>query len=313
MDDETHETSGDDGAGPPRSVALVLGGGGVIGAGFHAGALAAIADATGWDARTADLIVGTSAGAGIAATLRIGFSPTDHLRRACDEEMTDEGRALAEVVPRHRLRIPERPRLPLVPLPESPGLVVAALRPHRGGPRPGLLWAGLSPRGRIDSDPIGERIRHVLGDRWPDAPTWVCAVDLRSGRRVVFGRDERRWPDLGTAVQASSAVPGFFAPVRFDGHTYVDGGAWSATNLDLVAGLQFDVAVVLAPLSMGASRRDREERAVTRSGTRVIVVAPRAEDRAVLRGNPLANDKAGPVARHMYAAVRDRIEREGFW
>jgi predicted acylesterase/phospholipase RssA len=45
----------------PR-IALVLGAGGVAGGAFHAGALAALHDALGWDARSADLVVGTSAG-----------------------------------------------------------------------------------------------------------------------------------------------------------------------------------------------------------------------------------------------------------
>src|SRR5262249_36209204 len=43
-------------------VTLVLGAGGPIGRAFHAGVLGALAEACGWDARSADLLVGTSAG-----------------------------------------------------------------------------------------------------------------------------------------------------------------------------------------------------------------------------------------------------------
>jgi NTE family protein len=43
-------------------VALVLGGGGVIGLAYHAAALAAIEHDLGWDPRSADVVVGTSAG-----------------------------------------------------------------------------------------------------------------------------------------------------------------------------------------------------------------------------------------------------------
>jgi NTE family protein len=46
---------------PPR-VGLVLGAGGVVGGAFHSAVLAALQETTGWDPRTADVIVGTSAG-----------------------------------------------------------------------------------------------------------------------------------------------------------------------------------------------------------------------------------------------------------
>ena len=55
---------------------LVLGGGGLIGLGYHAGAMKALYD-SGVDPANADLIVGTSAGAVIGSYLRTGWSPDD--------------------------------------------------------------------------------------------------------------------------------------------------------------------------------------------------------------------------------------------
>jgi predicted acylesterase/phospholipase RssA len=43
-------------------IAVVLGAGGTVGHAFHAGVLAALSSELGWDARRADLLVGTSAG-----------------------------------------------------------------------------------------------------------------------------------------------------------------------------------------------------------------------------------------------------------
>jgi NTE family protein len=60
----------------PR-IGLVLGAGGVIGHAFHAGVLDGLCDATGWDPRDAEVIVGTSAGSVVGALLRAGFSPRD--------------------------------------------------------------------------------------------------------------------------------------------------------------------------------------------------------------------------------------------
>lgn len=54
-------------------VTLVLGAGGPVGKAFHAGVLRAIAERCGWEARAADVIVGTSAGAHIGALLRMDW------------------------------------------------------------------------------------------------------------------------------------------------------------------------------------------------------------------------------------------------
>ena len=47
----------------------------------------------------------------------------------------------------------------------------------------------------------------------------IVATDLRTGEPIVFQRG-----DTGTAVRASSAVPGIFNPVRIGDREYVDGG-----------------------------------------------------------------------------------------
>ena len=56
---------------PPRGErrALVLGGGGVLGFAWMVGALTVLKEETGWDPRDASHLVGTSAGAVLAATL----------------------------------------------------------------------------------------------------------------------------------------------------------------------------------------------------------------------------------------------------
>lgn len=50
-------------------------------------------------------------------------------------------------------------------------------------------------------------------------PLGVLATDLQTGEAVLFRRG-----DTGTAVRASSAVPGVFEPVAISGREYVDGG-----------------------------------------------------------------------------------------
>ena len=60
----------------PR-IGLVLGAGGAVGHAFHAGVLAGLAEEIGWDARDAEVVVGTSAGSVVGALLRAGLTARD--------------------------------------------------------------------------------------------------------------------------------------------------------------------------------------------------------------------------------------------
>jgi NTE family protein len=112
-------------------------------------------------------------------------------------------------------------------------------------------------------------------------------VRVRDGRLRVFGRE----PDdvtVGTAVAASSAVPGMLAPVSIDGADHVDGAVHSPTNADLVTGLGFDRVIVVAPMAGGTDWRQlartyhssllrREAAAVRCGGTEVVLIQPDAD------------------------------------
>jgi NTE family protein len=71
-------------------------------------------------------------------------------------------------------------------------------------------------------------------------PLGVVATDLQSGEMVVFRRG-----DTGTAVRASSAVPGVFQPVEISGRDYVDGGLTSPVPAQVARtmGADFVIAV----------------------------------------------------------------------
>lgn len=297
------------------SVGLVLGAGGVVGSAFHAGVLAALAAETGWDPRDADLVVGTSAGANTAATLRAGLSAADHLARIDGSELSRDGRRLTE-----RIRTPfavDGPETPRRRRPAAPGLVAAAVHP-RSGLRPVLALAGVLPRGTRSTAALAERARQVHDTPWPSDPTWICAVELRSGRRVVFGRDDAPIDDLGAVVAASSAVPGFFAPVPIGGREYIDGGVHSPTNVDLVAGCGFDAVVVSSPMSAapgtGARRRlgpsrtwhartlRRELASLPRTVT-TLVVEPTADVLAAVGTDTMDGGRSAAVAESAYAAT----------
>lgn len=300
-------------------VGVVLGAGGLTGTAFHAGVLAALDEAR-LDARDADLVVGTSAGSTAAALLRQGLAPQDYLRRVTGQPMSEAGQSLLGGLP--PLTDPEAATPGASRRPVAPALLGAALR-RPWAIRPAVVGAALLPAGTRPVDPGAARLRHLF-QHWPDRPLWICAVTLTTGRRVVFGRDE--WPTVAEAVSASCAVPGYYEPVVIDGHTYVDGGAYSLTSADLAAGQGLDLVVVSAPLSTGdrwARERghvlrlparlqlDREVARVRRSGARVVVLQPDAHLRRVLGSNSMAVGRRAPVARAALAYAREVLRREG--
>ena len=298
---------------PASRIGLVLGGGGLTGTAFHAGLLAALHDRTGWDARTAEVVVGTSAGATSAALLRAGFPPADFVARMTGSPLSAAGTdILGGLGP---LRQPDwsgrRARRPA-----APALVPSILRrPWRY--RPGVVAAALLPEGTLAVDAGVSWIGDLFGS-WPEQPTWITAVRLEDGARVVFGRDAAT--SVRDAVMASCAIPGYFAPVVIDGQRHVDGGMWSIHNLDLVAGLGLDLVIVSAPMS-SADRRaiergtvlrapvrlrlDREIARVQESGTAVVVVQPDAALREVMGSSTMSLSRRAPVA----LATRDYVHR----
>jgi NTE family protein len=301
-------------------VGLVLGAGGAVGHAFHAGALAALQDETGWDARDADVLVGTSAGSVVAALLRAGFGTRDLYAEARGERPAWSARRRLHRSERHASTIPATPPLTEVfNLVASPRLLARAI----AAPwtvRPGAAAAAVLPVGSVSTDPLANRLRPLIGARWPDRDLRICAVALDRGQRVVFGPDQPPPPDLVTAVTASCAIPGFFAPVSVNGTRYVDGGVHSPTNADLLADLGLDLVIVSSPMShtgrwpaigldtvaRGLARAAlwREERQLRGAGTKVIVMQPSHAVRAAMGPNPMQSSHRERTAECAYAAIR---------
>ena len=80
----------------------------------------------------------------------------------------------------------------------------------------------LPDRGMIKGEALARFVNTAVGNRPLEKlprKFGVVATDLASGEPIVF-----RSGDTGTAVRASSSVPGVFQPVSIRGHEYVDGG-----------------------------------------------------------------------------------------
>ncbi|WP_330178935.1 patatin-like phospholipase family protein [Nocardia sp. NBC_01503] len=233
--------------------ALVIGGGGVAGIAWATGVIAGMADA-GVDVTDADLIVGTSAGANVAAQLSSGLPLAELFRRQVDSalqshELKPQGTPIEEVWER----------------------VVAIHAEAEGDPMGARRKLGALAL-EVRTVPESAR-RAVIESRlpiheWPQRRLLVTAVDALTGELRIFDRDSG--VPLVDAVTASSAVPLVWPPHTIDGVRYTDGGVRSSANADLAAGCER--VLVLAPLPDDAL--EKEVAGLAAAGARVAVISP---------------------------------------
>ena len=305
-------------------IGLVLAAGGSVGIAYHGGVLAALEEATGWDPRTAEILVGTSAGSVTSAMLRAGVPAGDLARASEGRPLSPEGLRLAE---RGRPRSPRPSRshaLSFRPVADPIGLIRGLSQPWAVSPK-ALALAAL-PAGGIPTEPISDGIDAVYGGRWADRPLWLCSYDLRAGRRVVFGQPGAPEATVGQAVAASCAIPMYFRPVTIGGRRYVDGGVHSMINLDLVADAGLDLVVAVSPMSQAAAwgvagpsallrqplraRLQAEVAALKRRGVPVVAIQPGRSVTAVMGPNPMDAARREVVSRAAREGVR-RWLRDG--
>jgi NTE family protein len=304
-------------------VGLVLGAGGATGRGFHVGLLAALEDVTGFDATTAAVLVGTSSGAPIAGLVRAGVSGTDLAGRACGQP---DSRRMIDLTARRIPRpTPTGPRRVIPPWNVGPPTAWRAL--WAGAQRPstqrfGTMASALLPLGRVPSVASAGLTAGLFPGGWPPAGLQICAVDVDRAQRVVFSRESSPATDVDTAIAASCALPGWFAPVTVAGSRYVDGAAWSSTNADVLADEPLDVVIVSSPMTSskpgwgrvtdpiaGVHHRylDAEIAGLRQRGISVLVIEPDTVDRGVMGSNMMDGRRRNAVIRHVRAALRARF------
>lgn len=283
---------------------LVLGCGGPLGFAWTAVALGVVEDALGWDAREAVVLQGTSAGAEMAALLGSGVSVCEIVSEL---DAVAEGRTAPAPTPLSIRLTQDPPRMPPVPRPTLPalGLLLAAAHGHIDRTA-GLT--GLLPRGRGEPGFLRR-----FGDALASPGGWVLhpgvrlvAADARSGELVAFGSEHAPKASLAAALAASWAIPAWFPPVSIGSRRYLDGGTVSPTSAHLIAGLELDEVVIVAPMSThggaAASGLTRAERVLRRAMTRRVdheatVLADRGI--RVLRVEPGAGELAAMGANFM--------------
>jgi NTE family protein len=304
-----------------RPDVLVLAGGGIVGEAWMHGVLAGIEDATGTDFRQLEAYVGTSAGSIVAARLaagrrpprprdaRAGRSAPAGAADPATGDANDDGRGLLGGVVRSAARVGWAASAPVT------GAALAVGTPAGALARAAVL-ARAGGRGR-SLRPLRDRVNRWGMTRF-DGRLRVCAVDRRTGRRVVFGAPGAPPATVGEAVCASCAIPWVFSPVRIGDREYVDGGAWSVTNLDAAPAGRGTQILCLDPAAGfgGADRRavvvraalrvasELELQGLRRRGADVTHVAPDADAADAMGTNLMAPGRAAAALAAGYAQGR---------
>lgn len=255
--------------------ALVLGGGGVAGVAWEIGVLTGLAD-EGVDVTTADFVVGTSAGATVAAQLTSGLPLNRLFERQADpalqtHELVPSGMSVAGLMD-----------------------TMLALRAEIEDPAELRRRVGALA---LTADTVPESARLAVIEArlpvhaWPDRALSLVAVDAHTGQSRIFTRD--CGVGLVDAVAASCAVPGIWPPVTIGANRYIDGGVRSTSNVDLAVG--YPVVLVLAPLvDSGLAGQVTE---LTQNSSRVEVIVLDENSLTTFGRDPLDPDTRAPAAR----------------
>jgi NTE family protein len=120
----------------------------------------------------------------------------------------------------------------------------------------------LSPLGFLSNAPMGKFLeRHLPTTRFEDlkVPFGAVAYDLDGGARILL----KEAGDLITAIRASCAIPGIFAPVQdSQGRLLVDGGVVCPTPAEDVRAMGSDIVIAVDLISCGAAFRSRPRTAL---------------------------------------------------
>ncbi|WP_326835331.1 patatin-like phospholipase family protein [Amycolatopsis rhabdoformis] len=200
------------GSAPAR--ALVLGGGGPVGASWEAALVLGLTTA-GFSAADSDVVLGTSAGALVGAWLTMrptglaGLPDLMRQRAAWHAERAANGRSDREKLTRMMSKKPGAGGPSMLALAQA----AVEAEPPLSAAEAAELWQRRAPEGS-----------------WPRNLA-MASVDVKTGQARAWSADDRL--PLAVGIACSTAAPGVAPAVDVAGTVWVDGGVRSSTNADL--------------------------------------------------------------------------------
>lgn len=258
-----------------------MGGGGIWGMAWLNGLLAGLYD-SGFDAREADQVVGTSAGSVVGAQLLSGLSfeelfvrQIDPAKQATEIPISADTFANAERLT-SELDLIENEELKIARLCEM-AITVETISENE--------QRTVAVKSRLPSL------------SWPTTPFSISALDTQTHKTVMFNKDSGI--ELVDAVAASCAVPKIWPPVTIHGQKYIDGGIRSLQHAPTAAAT--GSILVLSPYSrfsppFAGSTLDEEASQLKAIGCKVAIVEADSDAIAAAGANTLAVDTRVPAA-----------------
>jgi NTE family protein len=264
----------------PSRIGLALAGGGPEGAIYEIGALRALDEALeGIDFTGVPIYVGVSAGAFIGACLANGLTPTQ-LARGVVEPLPFGNKLETRIF--FTPAFAEYIRRALV----TPGLLGASVWRYLvgGGPLLGAFsrLSGALPVALFDNEPIRRYLNAIFTHpgrtddfRRLKSHLTVVAADLDSAEAAHFGESGLDHVPISTAVQASAAMPGLYAPVLIDGRYYVDGVLLKTLHASVALEKDCDLVICVNPIvpidTARASELGMEGRSMIEEGLPMVL------------------------------------------
>jgi NTE family protein len=240
---------------PKNKTALVLAGGGIMGAAYEIGCLTAFDRLFpgGFDSRRFDIYVGVSAGAVIAAMMANRIAPASLFKIIANNESTVINWRRSDIYRLDWRELFISCRDVLVNL----FRILRNYRRNRWKFSLSDIFYILQeqfPAGLYSLGPMEKYLcqafakEGIVDDFHGIKPElYIPAYDLDRGERVVFGAEGFRDIHICQAITASCAIPYFFRPHKVGAHYYLDGSTGRVTHLDIAIERGARLIVVVNP------------------------------------------------------------------
>ena len=333
-----------------KKIGLACAGGGIEGCIYEIGALCALDEVIdGTEAHRLDVYVGVSAGALVASCLANGISAHTMSRaiisRAYDPDLNLSPETLFSPAIGEFAR-----RLAMLPTALASSVLDYLHNPLDLSPLGAIYGLGsVMPVGFFNNGPLEQYLANSFSAegrtndfRELDPKLRVVAVNVDTAEIITFGDEETAHVPISKAVQASTALPGLYVPVKIDGGYYIDGVARRTVHASMALKEGVDLLLCINPIvpvntEVEAAQHNGHFRSIVRRGlptvlsqsfrtiihsrmrtgfrsykheypnADLILIEPTAEDYESIFSNLFSFSNRHDVCEHAYQTTRHRL------